>query len=222
MAASIPIITTTAINSISVKPPSSALQNTSIRHEHQEDTFLPLFLHAAVATGLVPALRSYSAVHKGIFSQHLGRRQQPVLPRLNQNLVSSVADRIWRLLDRFSERSDHQGGIHRPLCRIRYWRIAEMLTSGGRRPERAVYPPYSIGVSRSVRMSAGRPRFAAATSPRKTVWSPASSLPTTRHSRLANASSKRGAPVSPFEYGELARVPFSGCRGWVNFRARSS
>jgi hypothetical protein len=30
------------------------------------------------------------------------------------------------------------------------------------------------------------------------------------------------APVSPVEYGEPARVPFSGWRGWVNLRAMSS
>src|SRR5215207_2691337 len=47
MAASIPIITTTASNSMRVKPPSSVLRSSSIRHKNQENTFLPFLLHVS-------------------------------------------------------------------------------------------------------------------------------------------------------------------------------
>ena len=41
---------TTASNSTRVKPPSFVLRSSSIRHENQENTFLPFFLHASVTT----------------------------------------------------------------------------------------------------------------------------------------------------------------------------
>src|SRR5918995_4570953 len=75
--------------------------------------------------------------------------------------------------------------------------FAGLLLAMGDVREGGGQPPYSIGVSRSVSMSAGRLRLAATTSPRETVWSPASILPATRHSRWAKVSSKSGAPVSP-------------------------
>src|SRR5215211_551728 len=68
MAASIPMITTTASNSTRVKPPSSVLRSSSIRHENQENTFLPFFLYASVTAGPPHAPRTYSAICTGTFS----------------------------------------------------------------------------------------------------------------------------------------------------------
>jgi hypothetical protein len=51
-----------------VKPPSSILRSSSIRHENQEDTFLPFFLHASVTAGPSHAPRTYSAISTGTFS----------------------------------------------------------------------------------------------------------------------------------------------------------
>ena len=45
-----------------VKPPSCVLRSSSVRHKNQENTLLPFLLHASVATGLTPALRTYSAI----------------------------------------------------------------------------------------------------------------------------------------------------------------
>jgi hypothetical protein len=107
-----------------VKPPSSVLRSSSIRHENQENTFLPFFLHNCVATGPTPALRTYSAILTGTFST---LESEPRLWRIEPRGIC----RTWRWLDRFSERSDHQGDTHRPLIRICYWRIPEKLTSEG-------------------------------------------------------------------------------------------
>jgi hypothetical protein len=58
----------TASNSMRVKPPSSVLRSSSIRHENQGNTVLPFFLPATVATGPVPALLTSSALRTVIFS----------------------------------------------------------------------------------------------------------------------------------------------------------
>src|SRR5215208_7314954 len=76
MAASIRMMTTTASSSMRVKPPSSVLRSSSIRHENQQNTFLPFFLHASVTAGL----RTLHVL--------IRRYAQGPLARWNQNLVS--------------------------------------------------------------------------------------------------------------------------------------
>src|SRR5215204_4606175 len=55
----------TASNSMRVKPPSSVLRSSSIRHKNQENTFLPFLLHVSFAAGPPPAPRTYSAIRTG-------------------------------------------------------------------------------------------------------------------------------------------------------------
>ncbi|MCD6053458.1 MAG: hypothetical protein K0Q96_650 [Rubrobacteraceae bacterium] len=51
-----------------VKPPSSVLRSSSIRHENQGNTFLPFFLPASFAAGPPPAPCPYSTIRTGTFS----------------------------------------------------------------------------------------------------------------------------------------------------------
>src|ERR687897_88529 len=58
----------TAINSMRVKPPSCVLRSSSIRHENQENPFLPLLLHTSATAGPLHAPRTYSAIRPLTFS----------------------------------------------------------------------------------------------------------------------------------------------------------
>src|SRR5215210_3200058 len=113
MAARIPIITTTASNSTRVKPPSSVLRSSSIRHENQENTFLPFFLHASVTAGPPHAPRTYSAIRTGIFS---ALESEPRPWRTEPRRTC----RAWRWLEHLRDRSTHQDATQLPLVQICY------------------------------------------------------------------------------------------------------
>jgi hypothetical protein len=54
---------------MSVKPASSVLRRSSIRHKNQENTLLPFLLHTSVTAGSQHAPRTYSAIRPGTFSR---------------------------------------------------------------------------------------------------------------------------------------------------------
>src|SRR5215210_2748981 len=111
MAASIPMMTTTASNSTRVKPPSSVLRSSSIRHENQESTLLPFFLHASVTTGPPHAPLTYSAIRTGPFSALESEpRQWQIEPR--------STCRTWMWSKHLPDRSTHQDATQPPLVQI--------------------------------------------------------------------------------------------------------
>src|SRR5215204_2355226 len=123
MAASIPMMTTTASNSTSVKPPSSVLRSSSIRHENQEGTLLPFFLHTFVTAGPPHAPRTYSAIRTGTFS---ASESEPRPWRIEPK--SGCRTQRWS--KHFPDLSTHQDATQRPLVQICYQNIPEMLTRG--------------------------------------------------------------------------------------------
>jgi hypothetical protein len=89
---------TTASNSISVKPPSSVLRSSSIRHKNQGNTLVPFLLHDSVAakpgTLHVP-IRRYARVPLARPNQNIVRRApNPEAPAEQKRVVKAISGSV--------------------------------------------------------------------------------------------------------------------------------